>query len=380
MKRFHGTVRPRNERSAAQPKATTHDRSGRPRSVGSGWLPGAVVLFASACLPAAVGVPDGAAQQTLDMAPSVDLAIPLLAGCPSQGSGAIAPSGPCVVFTPAQAGAAESGANAMLNQYALEPSSGGKGVLVVQLNGSLGTPAGQIANPQKNLYSALAQAGFHVIGLAYRSTAVVGILCNNNAACFAPTRRTLVTGSYVAGAPASLSDMRQDEGIVWRLDAAVRLLAAAHPTGGWSQFQASVSDPDVSKHLDWSKIIASGHSQGGGHAAFLGSLFPLRRVVQLSSTCDATGGTPAPWTAAAGVWATVPQSSYVGFAAPTIFTSGSPTGGDTTCPYHLAVWKNLGMDASRMLDDAATCGATGDTHSASIACTDNFPRWAPLFL
>jgi len=33
-----------------------------------------------------------------------------------------------------------------------------------------------------------------------------------------------------------------------------------------------------------------------------------------------------------------------------------------------------------MLDDAATCGATGDTHSASIGCIDNFPRWAPLFL
>jgi hypothetical protein len=326
---------------------------------------------------------DGGAGPPADLA-SVDLAtsdaaLPLLSACPTQGAGAIIAPGPCVVFTPAQAGADSTGANANLYQFALEPGGTAKGQLVVHLNGSLGSPVGQIADPQKNIYSALAQAGFHVIGLAYRSTTVVGVLCNGAPACFAPTRRSIVLGTYTTGAPASLASIRADEGIVQRLDAALGLLAAARPTGGWGQFRGAVSDPDVTQRILWPKVIASGHSQGGGHAAFLGSLVPLRRVVQLSSTCDYTSGVAAPWTSATASWATVPQQNFVGFAAPTTFGSGTPTAGDTTCPYHFAVWQNMGMHPTRMYDDAATCGATGDTHGASIGCTDNFPRWPTLF-
>lgn len=310
---------------------------------------------------------------------SADAATPALTPCPTQGAGAIiAPAG-CYVFTPAQAGADPSGVNAGQYQFALEPSGVGKGVLVLHLNGSLGSPAGQIADPQKNLYSALAQAGYHVIGIAYRSSAVVGVLCNGAPDCFSKTRSTLVFGSYVSGAPASLANMRADEGVVQRADAALAYLSAGRPSGGWLQYRSSVGDPDVKKHFVWNKVIGSGHSQGGGHAAFLGTAVTLRRVVQLSSTCDYTSGVAAPWTAAAAAWATVPKTSLVGFAAPTIFTAGNPTAGDTTCPYHAAVWQYMGMDAANMHDDAATCGAAGDTHSASIGCTDNFARWPTLF-
>lgn len=335
------------------------------------------LLFAGCSSGSTTGGEDASPKPT-DMAPA-DLAVPQLTACPTQGAGAIVAPAGCVVFTPQQAGADGSGVNATQYQFALEPSGTAKGVLVVHLNGSLGSPAGQIADPQKNLYSALAAAGYHVIGVAYRSNAVVGVLCNGSPTCFAPTRRTLVLGSYVAGTPSSLANMRADEGIVQRVDAALGLLSAGRPSGGWSQFQASVGDPDVLRHVAWNKVIASGHSQGGGHAAFLGSVVALRRVVQLSSTCDYTSGVPAPWTSSTAAFATVPKTAFVGFAAPTTFTAGNPTAGDTTCPYHAAVWQNMGMDAANMHDDAATCGASGDTHSAAIACTDNFARWPPLF-
>lgn len=80
--------------------------------------------------------------------------------------------------------AAASGDNAAENNYALEPFSSTKGALVVHLNSSLATPASNIADPTKNLYTAAAQAGFHVLALASRSSLVVGITCSGDAACF----------------------------------------------------------------------------------------------------------------------------------------------------------------------------------------------------
>jgi hypothetical protein len=296
------------------------------------------------------------------------------------GDGAILAAAPCVTFTPEQAGANPSGDNATTAEYALEPAAAAKGAIVVQLNGSLGSPAGQIADPTKNIYNAAAGAGFHVLGLAYRSTAIVGVLCKDNAPCFGATRKTLILGVRQPGAPLSLASIRVDEGIVARIDAALRLLAATRPTAGWGQFIADPTAADASQRVAWSKVIASGHSQGGGHAAYLGQLFPLREVVQLSSTCDAVLAAPAPWTAAGETWGTSPALHFVGFAAPTTFDAGgNAIAGDTACPYHAAVWANMGLDPSRRHDDAATCGASGNTHSASVGCADNFERWGALY-
>ena len=304
---------------------------------------------------------------------------PALTSCPTSGKGAITGSAPCFNFTPEQAGADEVGVNATVAQYALEPSTAAKNGLLVYLNASLASPAIQIADPQKNFYNAAAQAGYHVIALSYRSNDIVGVLCSKDPACFGLVRRTIVTGMLQAGAPASLADMREDEGIVQRLYAALSLVAAARPGKGWDQYRAAPADPDVTKRVAWSKVIAAGHSQGGGHAAYLGLLYPLHRIVQLSSTCDAVNATPVPWTDAAGPWAATPATTFVGFAAPTTIANGTPTGGDTICPYHAKVWQNMGLDPSRMHDDAATCGAPGNTHSAVINCTDNYDAWGMLF-
>ena len=73
-----------------------------------------------------------------------------------------------------------------------------------------------------------------------------------------------------------------------------------------------------------------------------------------------------------------PAAVFFGFSAPTTFTDGVPTGGDLNCPYHLAVWQNLGMAPSRQADDAVVCGGI-NPHAASILCTANYPRWVALF-
>lgn len=308
---------------------------------------------------------------------SVDGAAPVALGvCPATGRGAIQPVGPCSTLTPADVGADPSGDNAAVAQYALEPVGTPKQVLLVQINGSGGTPAGQIADPVKNLYNVAASSRYHVLGIAYRSREAVGQVCSGNDACFEATRKTLLLGTFNAGASPTLSGIRQDEGLVWRLEATLQALARARPGAGWDGFL--VAGADAASRINWSRVFASGHSQGGGHAAFLGKLFPVRGVLQLSSTCDIVGRKPATWTSASGAWAT-PSSTFIGLAAPTIFDSnGVPIGGDTICPGHTIDWENMAMAAANMHDDAATCGATGDTHSASIRCVDNYPRWVAL--
>lgn len=297
--------------------------------------------------------------------------------CPASGQGAIIAAGTCNVFTAAQSGLPATGENASVPQYALGPTGTVQDALVVHIHSSLGTPARQIGDPTQNFYNAAAQAGFHVIAISYRSNSVVGITCNNDPDCFERVRRTLVTGVAAAGAPRTLMNITVDEGIIARIDAAIRYMAAAEPSGGWAQFIADPAASDAAQRIAWAKLIATGHSQGGGHAAFLAQLYPLRRVIQLSSTCDATGSTPAPWTAASRTWATSPRTSFVGFAAPTQFTGNTPSGGDTICPWHVAVWNNMGLDPANQHDDAATCGA--DAHGASIGCAANFARWGTLF-
>ncbi len=274
-----------------------------------------------------------------------------------------------MVFTPGEAGADPSGVNATDNHYALVPGATAKNALVLHIPSSLASPANQIKDPQFNFYNAAAQAGFHVLALSYRNNGVLGITCGDNDACYPSARETVITGVAVSGVAPSLSDMRQDEGIYQRTFAALVLLDAAYPNAGWGQFIGNASSANAADRVAWDKVVATGHSQGGGHAAYLGKLVALRRVVQLSSTCDAVNNAPASWTLQSnGTWATSPAQRYVGLAAP----------GDTICPHHVAIWQAMGMDPTRSRDDAQTCGAPGNTHGVTLGCVDNFVHWGML--
>lgn len=112
--------------------------------------------------------------------------------------------------------------------------------------------------------------------------------------------------------------------------------------------------------------MASGHSQGGGHAALLGRRHALARVIALASPCDNTRGAAAQWLVNDGAYATDPATRFFGLGAP----------GDTVCPAYPAVWESLRMAASARLADAALC-ADG-AHGAPIACVENAARWERL--
>jgi hypothetical protein len=301
---------------------------------------------------------------------------------PDNGPGAISVSGAsCYVFTPAAAGALAAGVNADENDYALVPAAGATGHLVVFLNGSFGHPAGVIVDPVNNVYTAAIAAGDHILGVSYRSDDSIGMLCNNDDACFLPTRLTVVTGSAQTGAADEVADITQTEGIHSRVALALAYLATADPAGGWSQFINAQVDPSVhpGASVHWRSVIVAGHSQGGGHAALLAKLHSVARLVTLSAPCDNFGGTAASWLLPDTTWRTSPAAFGYGFAAETTFNSnGTPIGGDTTCAYHAVAWSALGYDPARTFDDAIIC-AGQNGHSSTIKCPQNMARVQSLF-
>lgn len=274
----------------------------------------------------------------------------------------------CFTVTPAATGLPASGANATVEQYALRPLSNPRGNLLIFLNGSGGSPRGAIATPTTNFYTVAREQGLHVLAVSYRSDEAVGALCATGAmrdACFLQTRTTILTGQYQAGAPASLSGIAAHEGVYARVLAALVTLHRDDPSGGWGAYfdPAMVAAPEQA--IRWPLVMASGHSQGGGHAALLGRRNPLARVIALASPCDNIAGTPASWLRNdGGIYATDPATRFVGIAAT----------GDRICSAFAAVWESLGIAASARVSDAVVC-AGSDEHGAPLKCTENADRW-----
>ncbi len=339
-------------------------------------LTDAASVLDAASPPDAASGPDASSDASTEASPQASLPPPT--ACSASGTAAIVAPAACWLVAPTEAGASATGENASVPSYALapDPKVQPRRKLAVFLNGSGGHPSGPIASPQTNFYDTAASLGYAVVALSYASQKSVGSLCQGADACFFPTRRQIILGVSEAG---SMANVAVDASIAGRLVMTLTYLAAHDPAGGWADYLVGAPGAAPETRLAWPKLVVAGHSQGGGHAAAMGKLFPVARVVQLSAPCDHVGGTtPATWTnGSAGAWASDPTQFY-GLGAPTIFTNGAPTGGDTTCAAHAASWQNLGMVPERSNDTAATCGATGDTHGASIKCVDNAAAWANM--
>lgn len=291
----------------------------------------------------------------------------VLRPCPTTGKGAVAGDA-CFLLTPAESGLPASGVNATVDQYALRPTSGARGKLVVFFNGSGGSPlAGTRGSATANFYATARAAGLHVIALSYRSDDTIGSLCKGDDACFLPTRRTVMTGVFEAGAAPAVAGMAVHEGALPRLVAALATLSALDPSGGWGAF-LDVGAAKPADRVKWSLVMAAGHSQGGGHAALIGKMFAIDRVVALSSPCDQTSTGPASWLdVGKTTYATSPAAAFHGLGAP----------GDTICSGYPAIWESLGLAAARRHADATVCAGAAP-HGASIECPENAPTWTKM--
>jgi hypothetical protein len=164
---------------------------------------------------------------------------------------------------------------------------------------------GTAANPRtyREIIRVGAANGYHVIGLDYPNDSAVESTCraDPDPECAGRFRHEVITGQDAS--PQVTVD--EANSIINRLTALLRWLSTTAPGEGWGHYL-------VANAVDWSKVSVGGHSQGGGHSAYLGKLFRLNRVVMFSAPGDTTGGAgvPSPWMA---LPATTPANLHFGF-------------------------------------------------------------------
>ncbi|NKF22283.1 BPSS1187 family protein [Solimonas marina] len=222
--------------------------------------------------------------------------------------------------------------------YVVEPAHDGRrNALIVFLGGTSSTPS-----DYTTLADHLGSLGYGVIDLRYPDGRAVGSLCNTNDVCFTNVRGETAFGAniaYEAGASTYSSLIVQVDAansIIGRVVAVIDYLANlddATDADYWDQFLiADAASPYIAKHFgpaypNWSKIIISGHSQGGGDAAFIAMHLPadspVKRVVMLSSPNDNVDGlSSASWISDAS---TTPLDRFWGLRAPDEGVYGSFT-------------------------------------------------------
>ncbi|MBL8919944.1 MAG: hypothetical protein JNJ54_13845 [Myxococcaceae bacterium] len=311
------------------------------------------------------GSPDGGPPTFRDGGPVGDGGAALrLRACPTTGAGAME-GDVCFVLTPAETGLPASGAGATVDQYALRPPSNPRGVLLLFFNGSGGSPRAGTGTATGSWYGVARAGGLHVLAPSYVSGSAVGQLCANSDACFEPTRTSILLGDFVTGSAPSLSDLTVDEGAYERIAAALLVLADSDPAGGWADFLDRAKLPDAEAAIRWDKVMVSGHSQGGGHAALIGKRNQVARVIMLASPCDSVGASVASWLSTSAGWKTDPATRFFGLWAM----------GDTICSRAPEAWRALGMPAASRLETASTCA--GETpHAAPLRCEPNAAWWA----
>jgi hypothetical protein len=137
--------------------------------------------------------------------------------------------------------------------------------------------------------SAFARWGYHAIGLDYENNVLaVSCLHSQDSACFDNYREAIVKGTPCS----DQISVDKSNSILNRLQKLLAFLAQHDPDGGWEEF-VSGGEPV------WSRIVIAGHSQGSGHAAYIGKLFRVDRVLMFSGPQDYLGDLdkPAPWQA-----------------------------------------------------------------------------------
>ena len=154
--------------------------------------------------------------------------------------------------------------------------------LVLVLPGTGASPRDLMA-----LQRSLSEMGFHVIGLDYKNE-VITTACtkSEDPKCFDQFRQEIVFGTSIS----DKTEVDSANSIYNRFYQLLSYLRKTDPDGGWGEFISGTK-------IKWNKVIATGHSQGAGHAGYLAQEFKLARAVMLSGPQDyfSTFDAPAEW-------------------------------------------------------------------------------------
>lgn len=137
--------------------------------------------------------------------------------------------------------------------------------------------------------SVFARWGYHAISLDYEDN-VVAVSCAHSLdpSTFGRYREAIVTGAPVS----AKINVDPANSILNRFQKLLVYLVKHDPDGGWGQFVTNGQPV-------WNRIIVAGHSQGAGHAAYIGKLYRVDRVLMFSGPQDYMDDLhkPAPWQA-----------------------------------------------------------------------------------
>lgn len=181
---------------------------------------------------------------------------------------------------------------------ALDATVPSRGRLLVFFPGS-----GALPSQYTEFVRFAAGLGFHAIGLRYPNSWSVNFdLCgfSSDPNCHERVRSEILDG----GDSSALIDVSPANCITNRLVKLLLHLESQYPGEGWGQYVADGLPR-------WDRIVAAGHSQGGGHAAFIAKRYSVARVVMLAGGTDLFFGWPrryAPWLSGH----TTPAARYYG--------------------------------------------------------------------
>lgn len=159
---------------------------------------------------------------------------------------------------------------------------------------------GSIATNSLAIDRVFAKWGYHAVSIDYNNT-VIAVSCAHSLdpTAFDRYRKAIITGAEVS----DKIKVSPANSILNRFEKLLVYLAAQDAKGGWREFL---------KHgkPDWSKIVVAGHSQGSGHAGYIGKMFDVDRVLMFSGPQDYMDelNKPAPWQT--GASATPPGRFY----------------------------------------------------------------------
>jgi hypothetical protein len=117
--------------------------------------------------------------------------------------------------------------------------------------------------------------------------------------CFTKFREEIVFG----GDQSALVTVNTSNSIVNRSLKLLQYLHKNNPTDGWNQFYDNSG-------LLYAKLVVAGHSQGGGHAAYIASKFMVDRAIVFSSPNDYSDKYSQPATWCKGTFATPVERFY----------------------------------------------------------------------
>ncbi len=122
-----------------------------------------------------------------------------------------------------------------------------------------------------------ASIGFDVISLSYPNSVATGTLgTNSDPLIFDTYRDELCLGNQVS----SVVNIDNLNCIVTRTTKLILFLKNTYPDQNWGQYLTNANT------LQWNKIIVGGHSQGSGHACYLGKKYLVDRVLMFAGPND----------------------------------------------------------------------------------------------